>query len=523
MSAVFYADKLTTLSRGQNADDMYLLARAYYCTKEFKRAVHFMNENELVGRSPRFALLAAQCLAEVKEWDECLDTIGGDEASAVENQIITRAPLFESESGVIGASGQGKGDANEISTTALLCLMRGKAYEALENRERAVRWYKAAINADTRCVEALDRLVEKNMVSHEEQRQIVESLGQRAGFAWLKPMYKLKMQRNEETTRAVESVAEELAKSRGLGNNLDVLTACARQHYWKNRFRDAHKVTQRVVDADPYHHAVLPIHVCCLVELGLKTKLFFTAHHLVQAYPSKPVSWFTVACYYYLIQKYETARRFFHKATQTDQYFAPAWIGFGHSFAMQDESDQAMAAYRTAARRFRGSHVPLLCMGMEHLRTNSLEPATDFFNQSLRLCPTDPLIFNEMGVLAYMKKDFVDAAGYFHKAVQLAAGEALEAWEPALFNLAHCYRKRGDYDKAAEYYEKALAVAPKSPSVYTCLGFTRHLQGRLDDAIQLYHKSLSIQPRETVTSDLLRRALDKVMNVELTLSDDEFE
>ena len=209
----------------------------------------------------------------------------GDEASAVENQIITRAPLFESESGVIGASGQGKGDANEISTTALLCLMRGKAYEALENRERAVRWYKAAINADTRCVEALDRLVEKNMVSHEEQRQIVESLGQRAGFAWLKPMYKLKMQRNEETTRAVESVAEELAKSRGLGNNLDVLTACARQHYWKNRFRDAHKVTQRVVDADLHHHAVLPIHVCCLVELGLKTKLFFTAHHLVQAYP----------------------------------------------------------------------------------------------------------------------------------------------------------------------------------------------------------------------------------------------
>jgi len=37
------------------------------------------------------------------------------------------------------------------------------------------------------------------------------------------------------------------------------------------------------------------------------------------------------------------------------RYFAPAWIGFGHSFAMKDESDQAMAAYRSvsvSARQF---------------------------------------------------------------------------------------------------------------------------------------------------------------------------
>ena len=154
------------------------------------------------------------------------------------------------------------------------------------------------------------------------------------------------------------------------------------------------------------------------------------------------------------------------------------------------------------------------------LRTNSLVPAQQFLQQSLALCSDDPLICNEVGVAAYKVGDYADAVRCFHKAVQLTAGEALEAWEPTLFNLAHCYRKQRNYDKAAEYYEKALAVAPKNPSIYTCLGFARHLQGRLDGAIELYHKALGIHPRETVTSDLLRRALDRVMHGELDLGDD---
>lgn len=37
-----------------------------------------------------------------------------------------------------------------------------------------------------------------------------------------------------------------------------------------------------------------------------------------------------------------------------------------------------MAAYRTASRLFPASHVPLLYMGMEYLRTNNLALAAHF-------------------------------------------------------------------------------------------------------------------------------------------------
>lgn len=42
------------------------------------------------------------------------------------------------------------------------------------------------------------------------------------------------------------------------------------------------------------------------------------------------------------------------KATSLDGTFPPAWIGYGNAYAAKDEGDQAMSAYRTAARLFPG-------------------------------------------------------------------------------------------------------------------------------------------------------------------------
>ena len=79
------------------------------------------------------------------------------------------------------------------------------------------------------------------------------------------------------------------------------------------------------------------------------------------------------------------------------------------TFAAQDESDQAMAAYRTATRLFPGSHLPVLCIGMEYQRTNNLGLAEQFFGKAREICPADPLVYNELGVLAYRNRDY--AAG----------------------------------------------------------------------------------------------------------------
>ena len=46
----------------------------------------------------------------------------------------------------------------------------------------------------------------------------------------------------------------------------------------------------------------------------------------------------------------------------------------------------------------------VLCIGMEYQRTNNLPLAEQFFLQACQICPTDPLVYNELGVLYYRTK-----------------------------------------------------------------------------------------------------------------------
>lgn len=76
-----------------------------------------------------------------------------------------------------------------------------------------------------------------------------------------------------------------------------------------------------------------------------------------------------------------------------------------------------MAAYRTAARLFPGLHLPLLGMGMEYQRMNNLALAEQLFKQGHAICPADPLLCNELGVLAYRNNHYQEAEQWLNKAL----------------------------------------------------------------------------------------------------------
>lgn len=157
------------------------------------------------------------------------------------------------------------------------------------------------------------------------------------------------------------------------------------------------------------------------VELKDKNGLFYMAHKLVDSYPEKPISWFAVGCYYYLIGKNDSARKFFGRASQLDIHFGPAWLGFGHSFAVEGEHDQAMAAYRTAARLMSGCHLPLLYIGMEYVATNNVSMAQQHFTQAYAISDRDPAVLHELGVIAFR-------IGELEKSASFSASTFPQSW-----------------------------------------------------------------------------------------------
>ncbi|ESQ27246.1 hypothetical protein EUTSA_v10018370mg [Eutrema salsugineum] len=506
-SAIFFADKVAALTN--DPADIYMQAQALFLGRHYRRAFHLLNASKIVLRDLRFRYLAAKCLEELKEWDQCLLMLGDakvDEDGNVYDAKDGNVIYFDKD-----------GEDREINISSAICFLRGKAYGALQNRSQARQWYKAAIKADPLCYEALECLIESHMLTSEEEASLLSSLQFSPEDGWLSSFYSclIKKYDKESTVEAKFRKLESETSGTVSGssmistwvNNTDLLACKAEYYHQCCEYQKCFELTSTLLEKDPFHLKCTLVHLAAAMELGNSNELYLMACNLVKDYPSKALSWFAVGCYYYCIKKYAEARRYFSKATNIDGSFSPAWIGFGNSFAAQEEGDQAMSAYRTAARLFPGCHLPTLYIGMEYMRTHSYKLADQFFMQAKAICPSDPLVYNELGVVAYHMKEYGKAVRWFEKTLAHIPSALTEIWEPTVVNLAHAYRKLRKDREAISYYERALTLSTKSLSTYSGLAYTYHLQGNFSAAISYYHKALWLKPDDQFCTEMLNVAL----------------
>uniref|UniRef100_A0ACD5TVM6 Uncharacterized protein n=1 Tax=Avena sativa TaxID=4498 RepID=A0ACD5TVM6_AVESA len=455
-SAIFLADKVAAAT-GDPAD-VYMLAQALFLGRHYRRALHVLNNSRLL-RDLRFRFLAAKCLEELKEWHQCLLMLGDakvDEHGNLLDQDDGSDIYFDKDA-----------EDHEINIKSAICFLRGKAYEALDNRDLARQWYKAAVKVDPLCYEALECLVDNYMLTCEEESELLSSLKFGKEDGWLSAFYSCLIKKHEKE-HVVEAKFKELERescSISSSSSDIILVVCSQA-------------------------CVKHIFMICFLTL------------------CRAISWFAVGCYYYCIKKYDQARRYFCKATGLDGTFPPAWLGTGIAYAAQEEGDQAMAAFRTAARLFPGCHLPTLYMGMQYVRMHNFKLAEQFFMQAKSICPSDPLIYNELGVVAYNMKEYQNAVQWFELTLEHTSSSVNEMWEPTLVNLGHALRKLKKYQKAISYYEKALAFPTKTLSAFSGLAYTYHLMDNFEDAITYYHKALWLKPDDQFCTDMLTSALE---------------
>ncbi|OIW08211.1 hypothetical protein TanjilG_15172 [Lupinus angustifolius] len=460
-SAIFFADKVAAFTN--DPADIYMQAQALFLGRHYRRAFHLLNASKIVLRDLRFRYLAAKCLEELKEWDQCLSMLG--EAKVDDNGNVSDTK----DSNVMYLDKDS--EDREINISSAICFLRGKAYEALGIRPQARLWYKAAIKADPLCYE-----YEKENVIEAKFRDLENGCS--------------------------KSDHSNPSFSRTLKTNTDLLACKAEYYHQCGEYQKCFELTSVLLEKDPFHIKSTLVHLAAAMELGHSNELYLMACNLVKDYPQKALSWFAVGCYYYCIEKYEQSRHYFSKATSLEETFSPAWIGYGNAYAAQEEGDQAMSAYRTAARLFPGCHLPTLYIGMECMRTHSYKLA----EQSKATCPSDPLVYNELGVVAYHMQEYKKAIWWFEKTLALIPTSLSEMWEPTVVNLAHAYRKLKMYHEAISYYEKALTLST-SISTYAGLAYTYHLQDDFAKAITYYHKALWTKPDDQFCTEMLSLAL----------------
>lgn len=512
-SALFWADKVVSLSDGE-PEDVYWLAQCMYLLKQYHRAAFLLKNKGLHKTHLVCRYLAAKCLLEAKEYNEALELLSCDERES--NYSSGSSGITESINSLLDqADNTIKGFPIPSLHSAVLYL-KGCVYEALDNRSLASECYKQALKRDVFCFNAFQSLVQHQMLTAWEENDLISSLPitdqcKSKDDEWLvRSVYESLLKKYHSVPP--RSVVQTHPRLKG---NLDLRVAEAERHYYACNYTECFKITQEILEEDPYHTTCLPIHIAGLVELKKTNALFYLAHDLVDIRPDLAVSWFAVGCYYFLKGKTDPARRYLGKATSLDRLFGPAWLAYGHSFAIENEHDQAMAAYFKASQLMKGCHLPLLYIGLECGLTNNNRLAEKFFSQAQTIAPEDPFVLHEMGVTAFQNTDYHEALKYFEQALervrQINEPLIADKWEALFNNLGHTCRKLRKFDKALEYHQQALVLSPQNGSTLSAIGFVQALMGSLEKSAESFHKALGIRRDDVFSTSMLTIVLEHLV------------
>lgn len=536
-SASFWAEKVLFLTN--DADDAYERARCLYNLKEYHRAAHTIKSRNLHKSDLSCLYLAAQSHYMEKDLKEATQLLESpiiiSSIKENENSLNLSTPgasISRHSSRLNHQSGHqqvkfkqqdmGTNDKNVNRWLGAIFLLKGKLYECSDNRQMAQLCFKEALTHDIFCFEAFTSLTRHHMLTFEEETALINDLdidelfsGDQEMGQFVKLFYSLQGKKYHKPTQSVIPAQLEY-----LSTNVDLETALAERYYFNCDYHSAYELSSSILEKDVHHIDCLPVYILSLMEIDKPTQLFDIAHHLVDLYPERAISWFAVGCYYLVINKVEPARRYLSKATSLDNVFGPAWLVYGHSFAVEREHDQAMAAYFRAYHLMRGCHLPLLFIGVEYGRANDCKLAEKFLSQAKSVAPEDPFVLHEYGVVHYRNRDYKAALKCFKEAEEILknansnlspnwtnSDRFKQKWEPLLNNIGHVYRQLGCYSEAIAYHNKALTLVQANASTYCALGFLYYLKEDWDRALEYLNNALSIRYNDSISTSLLEKTI----------------
>ncbi|KAM9910304.1 hypothetical protein OXX69_004625 [Metschnikowia pulcherrima] len=501
-TAEYIGDKILSLTN--DANDAFWLAQVHFNRGNFLRAFKLLSSKTEYEQSLSCRYLCAYSLIKLERWDDALDILGETN------------PFKDTNYRVKNTDGGTRLEAS-------MCYLRGVVYANQSNYEKAQEAYKEAVMVDVKCFEAFNELISNDYLSPQEQWDFVDQLNYTDADdndELIKLLYTSRLSKYINVTKFEE--AESILKDEyRLGDNADVLLSRADFLYIKCNYDECLKVCEKVLDRDPHNFSLLPNYLSCLYELGGRNKLFLKAHQLADNHPSHPLTWSAIGIYYLSIHRVLEARKFFSKATLLNPNSGQGWIGFGHTFALEGEHEQAISAYAFAARLFPGTHLPNLFLGMQHLQMNSINLAEEYLLASYQICNTDPLLLNEMGVIHYHKNSLQKAEALFQEALGAAKylNSDSKTWISIHSNLGHVFRRSNHPYKALDCFNQALKLSPQNDSnILSSMGLVYMKLGDDHKAIQVLHDALALSPSDPVAHDLLRRALQTNKNSPLFLN-----
>jgi tetratricopeptide (TPR) repeat protein len=133
--------------------------------------------------------------------------------------------------------------------------------------------------------------------------------------------------------------------------------------------------------------------------------------------------------------------------------------------------------------------ISALVEAMGHLKAGRLERAEKLVRQALGYIPEHPDGLHMLGLIAYHRGDYTDAAGHIARAIACSGGISAHH-----ANLGLALRALGRNGEALESYQKAVDIDPANATALNDMGNLLADLGRPEDAIRAYLAAIEADP-----------------------------
>jgi len=193
------------------------------------------------------------------------------------------------------------------------------------------------------------------------------------------------------------------------------------------------------------------------------------------------------------------------------------WTAKGNAHFNQGALEGAIAAYNKAIQIDPVYGVPYSNLALSYVTQGQFAEAILLYQKSIELLESDrdkALSWNGLGNAYRCVDDYGNAVAAYQRAAELdpetsgirdgaddfqprATQRSAKAWN----DLGELLLKTGALEKAAEAFQKAIELEPKSGRAYRNLARTRAAQGQYSEAVPFYKKSIALLDNDKEKAD----------------------
>ncbi len=199
---------------------------------------------------------------------------------------------------------------------------------------------------------------------------------------------------------------------------------------------------------------------------------------------------------YHEINDYNNAIIAFNKAIE----YVPTWhypyYNLGGSYNQLRQFDTAIEYFDIAISlkpdeypSYANKGYSLLGKGLTTGSLDLVDNARQLFNKAIDLGSNDPIVYNNLGLVNLVLKDYDKSIEYFEKYIELEPDDY-----SVYYKLGMVYSETEQYDKAIGLYKKSIENNPSDYKAYVFLGHNYYNQENYAYAIEAYFKVEEINP-----------------------------